>query len=103
MNLAGDTGSISIHGWIVDTLIECDHQRFSGFLKVSQEEVLIALRDERHLLNDPQGILSGRDQADELAMADAAQSETSLYPGGFTAAGLIDAVEKETIWEASDC
>jgi hypothetical protein len=32
------------HGWIVDTGIECDHQRFS--------EVLIALCDDRHLLND---------------------------------------------------
>ena len=39
-----------IQGWIVDTSIECDHQRFCGFLKVSLEEVLIALRDDRHLL-----------------------------------------------------
>ncbi|UUZ67083.1 hypothetical protein LP416_19415 [Polaromonas sp. P2-4] len=45
-------------GWIVDTSIECDHQCFSGFLKVSLEEVLIALRDDRRLLNDPDGLLS---------------------------------------------
>jgi hypothetical protein len=47
------------HGWIADTSIECDHQRFAGFLKVSVEELLIALRDDRHLLNDPEGLLAG--------------------------------------------
>ena len=46
-------------GWIADTSIECDHQRFSGFLKVSIEELLIALRDDRHHLNDPDGLLAG--------------------------------------------
>jgi hypothetical protein len=45
-----------ITAWIVDTSIECDHQRFHGFLKVSLEEVLIALRDDRHWLNDPDGL-----------------------------------------------
>ena len=33
---------------IVDTSIEHDHERFNGFLKVSLEKVLIALRDDRH-------------------------------------------------------
>ena len=45
---------LPILGWIVDTSIEHDHERFNGFLKVSLEEVLIALRDDRHLLNDPE-------------------------------------------------
>jgi Holliday junction resolvase-like predicted endonuclease len=100
LNLAGDADSISIHGWIVDTSIECDHERFSGFLKVSLEEVLIALRDDRHLLNDPDGILSGRYQKDELAIADNAHTEASLYPSGFTVDKFMDAVEKEAVWEA---
>lgn len=103
LNLPGGTGSVSIHGWIVDTSIECDHQRFSGFLKVSLEEVLIALRDDRHFLNDPEGILSGRYQADELAIAEEAHTETSLYPGGFTVEGFINAVEKEAVWEEAGC
>ena len=47
------------HGWIADTSIECDHQRFAGFLKVSVEELLIALRDDRHLLNDPEDCSPG--------------------------------------------
>ena len=33
------------HGWIADTSIDCNHQLFSGFLKISIEELLIALRD----------------------------------------------------------
>ncbi len=36
-----------------DTSIESDHQRFDGFLKVSVEELIVALRDERPLLGDP--------------------------------------------------
>ena len=28
-------------GWLVDTSIECDHQRFGGFLKISVAELLI--------------------------------------------------------------
>lgn len=99
LNLAGDAGSVSVHGWIVDTSIECDHQRFSGFLKVSLEEVLIALRDDRHLLNDPEGIFSGRYQEDELTIAGDAHAEASLYPKGFTVDDFMDAVEKEAVWE----
>jgi len=36
-----------ITAWFVDTSIECDHQHFHSFLKVSLEEVLIALHDDR--------------------------------------------------------
>jgi hypothetical protein len=103
LNLAGDAGSVSVHGWIVDTSIECDHQRFSGFLKVSLEEVLIALRDDRHLLNDPAGILSGRFQEHDIAISDDAHTERSLYPRGFTVEGFMDAVEKEAVWEEPGC
>jgi Holliday junction resolvase-like predicted endonuclease len=53
LGLDAGTPSNQICGWIVDTSIECDHQRFGGFLKISLEELLIALRDDRHLLHDP--------------------------------------------------
>jgi hypothetical protein len=40
-----------VHTWVVDTSIEGDHRLFSGCLKLSVEEMLIALRDDReHLL-----------------------------------------------------
>jgi hypothetical protein len=68
------------HGWIVDTSIERDHERFSGFLKLSLEELLIALRDDRSLLSDPQDFLRGLGDSEGHQTA-----PLSLYPTGFTA------------------
>ena len=88
-------------GWIVDTSIEHDHQRFNGFLKVSLEEVLIALRDDRHLLNDPGGLFEGtgmealhneRAPLDELP---------TLYPDGFSLPRFVEVIESEAVWEES--
>jgi hypothetical protein len=89
-----ETGAAAttICGWIVDTSIECDHQRFGGFLKVSLEELLIALRDDRHLLHDPDGLFARPEPA-----ADAARR--SLYPLGFSACHLIEVVEKQAVWQ----
>lgn len=90
--------SSAVHGWIVDTSIEHDHQRFCGFLKVSLEEVLIALRDDRHLLNDPEGLFAGQHQEpDPYPMEDTRQKMT-LYPEGFTAARFIEVIENESVW-----
>jgi hypothetical protein len=76
----------------VDTSIECDHQRFGGFLKVSLEELLIALRDDRHLLHDPDGIFA--------QTAPAARAEPqSLYPQGFSAGRLIEVVKTQAVWQ----
>jgi len=87
------------HGWIVDTCIECDHQRFSGFLKVSIEEVLIALRDDRHLLNDPEGLLSGTYDADQSVEGDTHPSASTLYPEGFRVERFIEVIETEAVWK----
>ncbi|MBE7524452.1 MAG: hypothetical protein HS109_19020 [Burkholderiales bacterium] len=87
------------HVWIADTCIECDHQRFGGFLKVSVEELIIALRDDRHLLNDPGGLLAGNYAVDEAPEADASESGWSLYPDGFSAERFVDVIETEAVWE----
>jgi Holliday junction resolvase-like predicted endonuclease len=87
------------HGWIVDTCIECDHQRFSGFLKVSIEEVLIALRDDRHLLNDPEGLLSGAYDPDRFTEDEPRHSSRTLYPEGFRVERFIEVIETEAVWE----
>lgn len=87
------------HGWIVDTCIECDHQRFAGFLKISIEEMLIALRDDRHLLNDPEGLFSGTGDTDWFTEDAARESPWTLYPEGFRVERFIEVIETEAVWE----
>lgn len=101
-NALGVTGPVlpqHHHGWIIDTCIECDHQRFAGHLKVSMEEMLIALRDDRHLLNDPEGLLSGNHVADKPAEDSSRQSDWTLYPDGFSVERFIQVIETEAVWD----
>lgn len=86
-----------VHGWIVDTSVESDHEHFSGFLKVSLEEVIIALRDDRQLLGDPDGLFSGRRSAKLDPVEDSASS--TLYPSGFDAARFASVIKSELVWE----
>jgi hypothetical protein len=88
-----------IRGWIVDTSIEHDHKRFNGFLKVSLEELLIALRDDRHWINGPKGLLKGTGvQAGRSRTADSEKAST-LYPDGFNAARFLEVFESEGVWD----
>ncbi|CAG0989733.1 hypothetical protein RHDC1_02316 [Rhodocyclaceae bacterium] len=92
-----------IAAWIVDTSIECDHQRFHGFLKVSLEEVLIALRDDRHWLNDPDGLFqTGKASSKSLVCDSDRAAFTSLYPGGFSAKRFVEAIESAAVWNVND-
>ncbi len=68
LGLSAERSLSHCHGWIVDTSIACGHQRFAGFLKISVEEMLIALRDDRHLLNDPGGMLAGQYEPGQAIM-----------------------------------
>jgi Holliday junction resolvase-like predicted endonuclease len=87
-----DGGSqMTVHGWIVDTSIECDHHRFDGFLKLSIEELLIALRDDRHLLHDPDGLHTG-------VIGVPAAVKGTLFPQGFSAAKLVKVIESQAVW-----
>ncbi len=79
-------------GWIVDTSIECDHQRFGGFLKISSEELLIALRDDWYLLHDSDGMYP-------QAATFARPKPQSLYLLGFSVERLIEVVETQAIWK----
>jgi hypothetical protein len=99
LGLVDDLVPTRQHAWIADTCIECDHQRFGGFLKVSVEELLIALRDDRHLLNDPGGLLAGNYGVDEAREVDASESGWSLYPDGFSAGRFAEVIETEAVWE----
>lgn len=92
LGVQGGAPAATVHGWIVDTSIECDHQRFDGFLKLSLEELLIALRDNRHLLHDPEGMFT---QTTPAARAE----PQSLYTQGFSAGRLIEVVETQAVWQ----
>jgi hypothetical protein len=90
-----------ITAWIVDTSIECDHQRFHDFLKVSLEEVLIALRDDRHWLNDPDGLFqTGKARGKPFVCDSDRATHTSLYPDGFSAVRLVEVIESATVWNS---
>ncbi|WP_139140354.1 hypothetical protein [Variovorax boronicumulans] len=92
-------GAPPIHGWIVDTSIERDHERFSGFLKLSLEELFIALRDDISSLTDPEGLFHGGETQKASARAFAEKPRSlSLYPSGFSAGNLLDVVEAEAVW-----
>jgi Holliday junction resolvase-like predicted endonuclease len=92
LGLATGAPANAMRGWIVDTSIECDHQRFGGFLKVSLEELLIALRDDRHLLHDPDGMFAQTTTADRA-------EHSSLYPQGFSVERLIEVMETQAVWQ----
>ena len=99
MGVQGSGDALDVRGWIIDTSIECDHQRFSGYLKVSLEEVLIALRDDRHLLNDPDGLYSGHWFNTESVMPDKPEEPATLYPDGFSASALVRVIEHAAVWD----
>lgn len=99
LGLSPDSLPSFIRGWIVDTSIEHDHERFNGFLKVSLEELLIGLRDDRNLLNDPEGLFNGTwVQKEQGDMAEFGKSST-LYPDGFSATRFVEVIETEAVWD----
>ena len=87
-----------VHAWIVDTSIECDHERFSGFLKISLEELLIALRDDGHLLDDPEGLAEGPNLGSDVLSPSAKSVRGTLYPEGFRAERFLQIIETEAVW-----
>jgi hypothetical protein len=66
---------------------------------LSLEELLIALRDDRGLLGDPNGIFSGADVEYTYPGTSAADA-LSLYPSGFTGERLIAVIEAEAVWDS---
>lgn len=86
-----------VRGWIVDTSIEHDHCTFNGSLKVSLEEVMIALRDDSHLLDDPSGMCGVTPGSHDDTRP--AMDSRTLYPDGFSAARFIEVIESEAVWE----
>lgn len=87
-----------VHAWIVDTSIECDHERFAGFLKISLEELLLALRDDCHLLDDPEGLVEGPTVGSDALSSLAKTVSRTLYPDGFNGGRFVEVIESEAVW-----
>ncbi len=90
------------HGWIVDTSIESDHQHFSGYLKISVEEMLIALRDERHLLEDVGEVLASHSETHDILGKAQTSSTATLYPHGFSAERFVEVIESGVVWDETN-
>ena len=99
LDIEPDMSRLPTRGWIVDTSIEHDHERFNGYLKVSLEEVMIALRDDRQLLNDPAGLLSGAAGTTDGFQPPDSDAAQSLYPDAFSASRFIEVIESEAVWD----
>jgi hypothetical protein len=113
-----NSNRIQIHCWIIDTSIEQDHEYFEGFLKVSLQEIIIALRNERHLLRDLQRAITEEKQKRNGDCVDATEfrnicaeammaiheqsAEDNLYPNGFKADQFAAVIEIGVIWEVLD-
>ena len=90
-----------VHAWIVDTSIEHDHERFDGFLKISLEELIIALRDDWHLLMEGDRVF-GMDAGLEQNTGEGACGATlpaTLYPEGFSFARFVEVIESGSVWQ----
>ena len=98
----GLTSACTVQGIIADTSIEHDHERFNGFLKVSVEEILIALRDDRELLADPIGIHGGNSELPSIESVAEGQPPDTLYPDGFNAQRFVEVLENELVWLEAD-
>lgn len=90
------------HGWIVDTSIESDHQRFSGFLKISVEEMLIALRDDHHLLKDLSEFRTASPELTESLDPNQSYGRTTMYPDGFNAERFVEVVGAGVVWHETN-
>jgi Holliday junction resolvase-like predicted endonuclease len=80
-----------VSGWIVDTSVEHDHELFSGYLKISLEETIIALRDDSQLLFNISDFVEGQEMQGD--------PNFTLYPDGFTVKNFLNVIEQQKIWQ----
>lgn len=72
-----------VHGWIVDTSVDFDREKFSGYMKVSMTEVIVVLQDCAGMLIEDESL-------------------DTLYPEGFSAKRFLEVIEDEHIWNATE-
>ena len=89
------TTTPKIVGLIADTSIEFDHEHFCGFLKVSVEELLIALADNAHYLCDLEEVTQSQTENQNLNLSEDA---FTLYEKGFNAETFLDVIVESKVW-----
>jgi len=82
LGLTGLPGEGRVHGWIVDTSVDFDRERFSGYIKVSMTEVIVALHDSVGILIQDKSL-------------------DTCYPVGFTAGRFAEVIEEALIWNTA--
>jgi len=70
-----------VHGWIVDTSVDFDREKFSGYMKLNMTEVIVALQDCAGVLIEDESL-------------------NTLYPEEFSAARFVEVLAEELIWNA---
>ena len=86
-----------IVGLIADTSIEFDHEYFAGFMKVTIEELLIALADNAHFLcNQEQEVSSSLISGGQINFA---SEPYSLYENGFNGNEFLNIIEQSRVWD----
>jgi hypothetical protein len=63
--------------------------------------VLITLRDDRHLLNDPAGLYNDAWMAAHYGNVATRDKPSTLYPDGFSASRFVEVIEGEAVWDES--
>ncbi|MBE4578400.1 hypothetical protein BOO30_11740 [Vibrio navarrensis] len=94
------TDTPNVVGLIADTSIEFDHEYFSGFMKVTIEELLIALADNAHFLcNQEQKLSSSLASGEQVNLVSEAHS---LYENGFSGKEFLEVIEHSRVWKSAD-
>ncbi|WP_418358860.1 nuclease-related domain-containing protein [Shewanella basaltis] len=89
-----------IKGLIADTSLEFDHEYFAGFMKVSIEELLIALADNAHFLcNQEKEFQLSFESGTQLKFS---SEYCTLYPSGFTGKEFLRVIEESLVWAELD-
>jgi len=87
-----------IIGWIADTSIEYDHDYFSGYLKISIGELLVALKDEAYHLKDLYEEVQVTQGGEEMTFS---SEPYTLYEDGFSGQSFVNIIEQSKVWNES--
>lgn len=88
LSITDNQTNIKIIPLIIDTSLENDHQEFYGTLKISVEELMLAINDEKDLLN-----------VQFLKKNQNITKTSSLYPNdSFSASRFIEVIRNNEVW-----